>query len=120
MLLPLAILMLTGCAAMQPATTEAIAKLPVVRIGAPPPNSGEYIIHYPAGYEFPVTLSTRGSLFASDMKIKAHTTLSRDLYLYKYWASHDGRHWANAHALLNVEFDGGVMSTACSRISSWI
>jgi hypothetical protein len=107
LLFPLAALLLTSCAAMQPATTEAISKLPIVRVGDTPPKGGEYIVHYPAGYEIPVTLTTRGSLFGDEQQIHAHTTLAKDLYLFKYWASHDGKHWMSSHTLLDVKFSGG-------------
>jgi hypothetical protein len=92
---------------MQPATTEMISSLPVVTVGDTPPGEGDYVIHYPAGYEFPVTLTTQGSLFDQQQQIEAHTALARDLYLYKYWASHDGKHWRRSHALLDVRFSGG-------------
>jgi len=106
-LLPLALLLLGGCAAMQPATTEMISRLPVVKVGEAPPSEGEYVVYYPAGYQIPVTLTTRGSLFDGERQIHAQTTLARDLYLFKYWASHDGRHWTRSHALLDVKFSGG-------------
>jgi hypothetical protein len=29
------------------------------------------------------------------------------MYLYKYWASLDGKTWVNSHKLMNVEPSGG-------------
>jgi len=84
---------------MQPAPTETIAKLPVVRVGSQPPQNTEYVVFYPAGFPFPVKLNTSGSLFASDKQNESQATLAKDLYLYKYWASHDGKLWKNSHEL---------------------
>lgn len=107
LLLPFILLLLGGCAAMQPATTEMISRLPVVKVGEAPPSDGEYVIYYPAGYKIPVTLTTHGSLFDGEQQVQTDTTLARDLYLFKYWASHDGKHWTRSHALLDVKFSGG-------------
>ena len=98
---------LVGCASMLPAPTDAIAKLPVVRVGGQAPQNTEYVVFYPAGFAFPVKLKASGSLFASEKQIESQATLAKDLYLYKYWASHDGQSWKNSHELLGVEFGGG-------------
>ena len=92
---------------MLPAPTDAIAKLPVVRVGGQAPQNTEYVVFYPAGFAFPVKLKASGSLFASEKQIESQATLAMDLYLYKYWASHDGKSWKNSHELLGVEFGGG-------------
>ena len=92
---------------MLPAPTDAIAKLPVVRVGGQAPQNTEYVVFYPAGFAFPVKLKASGSLFASEKQIESQAMLAKDLYLYKYWASHDGKSWKNSHELLGVEFGGG-------------
>ncbi len=96
-----------GCAAMLPAPTDEIAKLPVVRVGDQTPQNTEYVVFFPAGVPFPVKLSASGSLFASNKQIESQVALARDLYLYKYWASYDGKTWTNSHKLLGVDFGGG-------------
>ena len=96
-----------GCAALRPAPVESISKLSIVRVGDPAPQSTEYVVFYPAGFAFPVTLKASGSLFASEKQVKSQAILAKDLYLYKYWASHDGKTWKNSHELLGVEFGGG-------------
>lgn len=98
---------LAGCASMRPAPTETISKLPVVRVGNQPPQHTEYISFYPAGYAFPAKLRTAGSLFASESLVETQVTLTKDVYLYKYWASHDGKLWEKSHKLLRVDFGGG-------------
>lgn len=102
-----ALFTLVGCASMQLAPTDAIAKLPVVRVGDQAPQSTEYVVFYPAGFAFPVKLRASGSLFTSEKQIESQVTLAKDLYLYKYWASYNGKSWKNYHELLGVEFDGG-------------
>lgn len=99
---------LVGCAALRPAPMESLAKLPIVRVGDPSPqNNKEYVVFYPAGFAFPVKLKTNGSFFASGKEVESQVSLVKDLYLYKYWASHDGKTWKNSHELLGVEFGGG-------------
>ena len=103
----LTVFTLAGCASMLPAPTDAIAKLPIVRVGGQAPQNTEYVVFYPAGFAFPVKLKASGSLFASEKQIESQAMLAKDLYLYKYWASHDGKSWKNSHELLGVEFGGG-------------
>jgi hypothetical protein len=98
---------LVGCAAFQSAPVETISKLPVVRVGENPPANSEYVVFFPAGYAFPVKLKVSGSLFPNQKEIESQVVLSKNLYLYKYWASHDRTTWKNSHELLSVEFGGG-------------
>ena len=107
-LIALTLSTILGCAALRPAPVESIAKWPVVRVGDPPPQNTEYVVFYPAGFAFPVKLKTSGSLFSAEKQVESQVTLAKDLYLYKYWASHDGKTWKNSHELLGVEFGGGL------------
>lgn len=107
-LIALSLSTILGCAALRPAPVEYIAKLPVVRVGDPPPKNTEYVLFYPVGLTFPVKLKTSGTLFASEKQVESQAILAKDLYLYKYWASHDGKTWKNSHELLGVEFGGGL------------
>jgi len=34
-------------------------------------------------------------------------SFKQDMYLYKYWASLDGKTWSNSHKLMNVKPSGG-------------
>ena len=106
-ILAIILLVLAGCAALQTVPIETISKLPVVRVGDTPPANSEYVEYFPADYSFPVILKTTGSLFSAQKQIESQVTLSKDLYLYKYWASYDKITWKNSHELLNVEFGGG-------------
>lgn len=98
---------LPGCAALAPVPVEKISKLPVVRVGDAPPQGTEYVVFYPAGFAFPAKLKASGSLFVSETLAESQATLSKDPYLYKYWASHDGKTWINSHSLLRIELGGG-------------
>lgn len=101
------LIFLAGCASLQPITTEKIAHLPVVHVGSQPPQNEEYIVFYPAGFAIPVTLKASGTMFVAESKTESHVVFARNLYLYRYWASHDGESWKNSHELLGVEFGGG-------------
>lgn len=106
--LTLASAMLTGCAGWQSAPTDTLASLPVVRVGDTPPQSGEYVVFYPAGQSIPVKLDMKGSLFEASRNLKTEAILSKDVYLYQYWASHDSKSWRPSHELLGVDFGGGL------------
>lgn len=92
---------------MLPPPTDTIAQLPVVRVGDPAPQTGDYVVFYPAAAKVPVNLRTSGSLFKNDQTVRAQVALAKDLYVYKYWASHDGKSWTHSHTLLDVDFGGG-------------
>ena len=96
-----------GYASLQTTPTEAIAKLPVVRVGDQPPQKTEHVAFYPAGLAFPVKLKANGLLFAAEKQVESQVALAKDLYLYKHWASHDGKKWKNSHELLGGECGGG-------------
>lgn len=100
-------LALAGCAISGPAPLSTIDKLPIVEVGGRLPESGDYVLHYPKGYILPVILSVGGGLFAGERTTTSTATLGRNLYLYKHWASHDGRTWKNSHDLIDVRITGG-------------
>ena len=102
-----AIAILTSCASLQSPPINKMQKLPVIRVGKKPPPNSEYIVFYPAGVSFKVKLKTKGTLFKSEKTLVSRVKLSRNLYLYKYWASYDGETWMNSHKLLEVKFGGG-------------
>ncbi len=99
---------LAACTAPGPAPDATIATLPVVQVGATPSSDGDYVVFFPAGFSFPVELDASGTLFAAETRVETRATLARDLYVYRYWASHDGATWKPSHELLGVKFDGGL------------
>lgn len=42
-----------------------------------------------------------------DYRLPENLIFKQDIYLYKYWASFDGKTWVNSHKLMNVEPSGG-------------
>jgi hypothetical protein len=99
---------LVGCAPMMPAPTDKIETLPLVKMGAVPPSNGEYVLYIPAHSLVPVKLAVKGTLLEQDMPTTGNISFVRDVYLYKYWASHDRKHWETSHKLLDVSYSGGV------------
>lgn len=99
---------LAGCASMMPAPVDKIEVLPTVRLGAVTPSSGDYVLYIPAHSPVPITLSVKGTLLEQDQSATGKISFSKDVYLYKYWASHDRKHWENSHKLLDVSYGGGV------------
>lgn len=99
---------LAGCASMMPAPADKIDSLPTVSLGAKPPTDADYVLFIPAHSPVPVILDVKGTLLEQNSSSTANVSFTQDLYLYKYWASHDRKHWENSHKLLNVSYGGGV------------
>lgn len=78
-------------------------KLPAARI-----QRHDYIIHVPSGEPFNVSVKIGGSLLREEIVQQVAVRLSKDLYVYKSWASFDKLHWKNSHELLNVSVSGGL------------
>jgi len=101
------LLALQGCAWWAPVPAAAISKLPVVRVGDKLPPTGEYVVFFPAAAPVPLQLKVSGALFATPGLVESQVVLAHDLYLYKYWASRDGKSWQPSHAMLDVALTGG-------------
>jgi hypothetical protein len=99
---------LTGCASMMPAPVDKIDALPTVRLGGAASAYADYVLYIPAHSPIPVLLNVKGTLIEKESPATANVSFSQDLYLYKYWASHDRKHWENSHKLLDVAYGGGV------------
>ena len=67
----------------------------------------EHIVFVPANTEFPVKFSLKGDFFNDDLSSIIMASFKQDLYLYKYWASLDGKKWVRSHKLLDVKPSGG-------------
>jgi hypothetical protein len=46
-------------------------------------------------------------VFTENASSKVMVSFKQEMYLYKYWASLDGKTWINSHKLLNVQPSGG-------------
>ncbi len=98
---------LAACTSIRPVPLTEILNLPIVQVGDPLPQEGEFVVFFPKDTYIPVILNANGSLFSSEVQLNGKVKLSRDLYLYKSWGSHDGIHWENSHKLIDVTFGGG-------------
>lgn len=111
---PVIILLLTGfslgCASLFVPGQDEISKLPVVKMGDPKPQGNEYILHIPAGASFPVDFSINGNLVSGKVQHTSTTSLNRELYLYKHWASLDGKAWQPTRDLIHMPITIGLDS----------
>jgi hypothetical protein len=98
---------IAGCSSMNSPSSSLIDTVPVVKVGETDNVPKEHIVFIPANREFPIEVSVKGSVLNHDVLSKVMTSFKQDMYLYKYWASLDGKNWINSHKLINVEFSGG-------------
>lgn len=104
----LAALSLSGCASLTTPSTEKIAALPVLEMGQTAPADHEYILHIAAGKPIPFVLEVAGDAVAHPVSASTVVESRKDIYLYKYWASLDGKTWQPTHKLFKTEFSVGL------------
>lgn len=98
---------LTSCASINKPSPTLIETLPIVTIGKADDAPKEHILFIPSNKEFPVTFLLNGTVLNDNKSSTIMISFRRDIYLYKYWASYDGKAWANSHELLSVNPSGG-------------
>ena len=109
----LVMLLFSACASMYVPGSEEINKLQIVKMGSKKPEGNEYILHIPAGAKIPVHFSVKGSFISAPIGNSQVTKLKHDLYVYKYWASLDGKKWKPTGEIvhmpiaINVDPEGG-------------
>ena len=87
-------LLLSACAGLGGASPAEIARLPVVIYGQPAPADTEFVLHYPAGADLPVTAKITGDLFAKTDEATLKVRQKQDIYRYRNQVSFDGKTWA--------------------------
>jgi hypothetical protein len=92
---------------MNTPSASLIDTKPIVTIGDVSKVSKDHIVFIPANRQFPVKFSVKGNVFTENTSSKVMVSFKHDMYLYKYWASLDGKTWVNSHKLLNVQPSGG-------------
>lgn len=99
-------LSLSACASLVPPSTSEIAALPTIKYGQTAPADKNFILHYPAGMPLPMEMSITGNLFDKDETATLNPRLKRDVYVYKTWASFDGKTWQRGNQLIDgkIEF----------------
>ena len=100
-------ILLFGCASMNTPSPSLIETMPVVTVGEAHSTHKEHIVFIPANTKFPVEFSVKGSVFTENASSKVMVSFKQDMYLYKYWASFDGKKWVGSHKLMNVKPSGG-------------
>jgi hypothetical protein len=99
---------LSGCASMMSPSAEKMAALPVVEIGQPAPADNEYVLHIVAGKPAPFKLTVTGDAVMQPAEATVMVTARNDVYLYKYWASLDGKTWKRIHDLFRNQIAIGM------------
>ena len=107
-LFSLSFILLTGCSSMFVPGNDELSQLPVVKMGSLKPAGNEYILHIPAGTKIPVNLSIDGNLISGKVDNNSSTRLNKELYVYKYWASLDGKKWQPTRDLVHMPISIGV------------
>ena len=95
---------LGACATLPPSSAE-IAKVPQIRFGQPLPKDNNYVLLFPAGTPLPVYAAVDGSLFERGDNATLHVTLKRDVYVYRQFASFDGKDWHYSRNLVDTNLE---------------
>jgi len=101
------LIFLVGCASMSMPSSTLIDAMSVVTIGETSDIAGDHIVFIPAGTKFPIEFSVKGTVFDEAISSTVMVSFKKNMYLYKYWASLDGKTWMKSHKLMNVEPSGG-------------
>lgn len=104
MITAIACVVLSACAGLPPSTAD-IAKAPQIRFGQPLPKGDNYVLLFPAGTPLPVSTVVDGSLFEHNSQATLHVTLKRDVYVYRQFASFDGKNWRPARELIETRLE---------------
>lgn len=92
---------LSGCAGLTPPPAERLAAMPVATYPEAPPK-GDYVYKLPAGKPIDLRILVDGNALSGGVDQTVGASLKQDLYLYKQWASEDGRQWQDANKLIAI------------------
>ena len=98
----LACLLSTALAAASSPSYETLAKLPVVRFGDPIPAT-DHILLFSAGQPITISFTIEGSLFSQPANTELTVTPSREVFVYRDWASLDGLIWMQRSELIKSD-----------------
>lgn len=99
---------LSACASLTPPSTTQLAALPTIEIGQSTPASQEYILHIPAGKPIPFKLEVSGSAISQPGTASTFVEARQEVYVYKHWASLDGKTWLPSQQLFKSIFSMGL------------
>jgi hypothetical protein len=95
-------LLSAGVATAASPSYENLAKLPVIEFGEPVP-SGDYILLFPAGKPVTISVSIEGSLFSRTAATELTVAPSKQIMVFKEWASLDGVNWVPRGELIRSD-----------------
>lgn len=98
-------LSLSACAGLTPPSASELAHAPRIELGQPLPSGDNYILHYPAGKPLAVSTVVDGSLFERAEASELHVVLRRDIYVFRRFASFDGKNWQRANKLIDTKLE---------------
>jgi len=98
---------LSSCVLVQSPSSNLVDEKPVVTMGSTSNDFDDHIVFIPANRNIPVEFSIKGDIFNESASSTVTVSFKEDLYLYKYWASVDGKTWLRSHKLLDVRPSGG-------------
>lgn len=117
----IAALSLAGCATLP--SPDKLASLPTVELGQPAPAGTDYILHIAAGKPAPFRLVVKGDALMAPAGATAMVEAKHDVYLYKYWASLDGKNWQRGNELfktqvgVSIDPEGGKAEIQFDQVS---
>ena len=103
--LAIATLSLSACASLIPPSAKEAAALPTVRFGQAAPEGKDFILLYPAGLPLPMEVSISGNILEKSEQTILNPRLKRDIYVYKNWASYDGKTWVKGNQLIGGKIE---------------
>lgn len=98
-------LSLSACAGLTPPNASELAQAPQIEFGQSLPSGDNYVLHYPAGKPLPVSTVVEGSLFERGEASELHVVLKRDIYVFRHFASFDGKNWQRANKLIDTKLE---------------
>lgn len=104
------VLSVTGCTSLSSPSSNLINEKPVIKMGSDKPEHDDYILFIPADQEFPIELEVAGSMINKTGKAEATVSLNRDVYLYKYWASYNGKEWQRLKEAFGLKLSAGMQA----------
>jgi hypothetical protein len=98
-------LSLCACAGLTPPNASELARTPHIEFGQPLPAGDNYVLHFPAGKPLPVSTLIDGNLFERTEASELHVVLKRDIYVFRRFASFDGKNWQPGHKLVKTKLE---------------
>jgi hypothetical protein len=95
-------LLTAALAAASPPSFAELAKIPVIRFGEPVPKS-DYILMFPAGQPITISVAFEGSLFTKGASAELAVAPTRELFVFRDWASLDGVKWVPRGELIKSD-----------------